>query len=92
MAKDKKAAVQDATAGDTGEDATAPALRIASAQEGRWRAGRQHPRQAQLYPAGAFTLDQIERLEGDPVLVVERLTDEHYAAAVEQASAKAAQN
>lgn len=91
MAKNKQAAAQDATTGDTGGDAIAPALRITSAQEGRWRAGVQHTRLAQLYPAGAFTPDQVELLEGDPVLVVERLTDEQYRAAVEQAAAKAAQ-
>lgn len=84
MARSPRSAAQTssvAQADEIGAGWTSPPLRIVSAQEGRWRAGMPHTRQAQLHPAGTFTLEQVEALELDPVLSVERLTDEQYTAA-----------
>jgi hypothetical protein len=92
MAKKSSTPKNDgAEAADQGEGWTSPPLRIRSARDGFWRAGVQHHRKAQTHPAGAFTLDQVELLESEPMLTVERLTDDEHAAAVEKAAASAAE-
>ncbi|WP_273456388.1 HI1506-related protein [Nevskia ramosa] len=50
-----------------------PALRIAAKSEGFRRAGIAHSTTAIDYKAGKFTVEQVEALKNDPMLVVVEL-------------------
>lgn len=69
MAKSKTTAASEA---EKAAAEPAPALRIASKRPGFRRAGVAHPVSAE-YEAGEFTQAELEVLEAEPTLIVERL-------------------
>ncbi|WP_165664384.1 HI1506-related protein [Metapseudomonas otitidis] len=51
-------------------------IRIRSKQDGRIRCGIRHPRKATDHAADRFTEEELERLQGDPLLSVELIEGE----------------
>lgn len=52
------------------EDKYGKKIFIASRREGFRRCGIAHPAELTEYPAGTFTIEQVERLKSEPVLIV----------------------
>lgn len=56
------------------QEPATPEVWIAAKRDGHRRAGIAHGTQPRLHPAGTFTADQLDQLEADLVLFVERVT------------------